>query len=326
MTIKTDTKDYFLKQQAVLKLWPVATVVVSIFIPVSFYVKDYYSGILQSMSLVILLVAVYIHSKSKNTWLISNILASLGLTVILPWIITGGAERTGLWFSIPYVCWVFFLNKKGPAVFWLSVYAGTAGIIAFLSSKGWFRISYSNMELLNMLLIYILTFVLLYLFDLVRDSQVQLSKEEIEKRKKSEERLQIANEQLFVFFNLNPVATYIASSPDQRFRFVNKAFLKLFGLENETIIIGKTSAEVGIIAADELKRLMQQLAENTAHFAGFEYKMSNLDGKALDILGYNEVIEMDGSEYYIGTMQDITEIKETEEKLRKLSEFQDIRS
>lgn len=323
MAVTADNKDDFLKQQAVLKLWPVAAIVVSTFIPVSFYVKDYYSGILQSISLVILLIAVYSHSKSKNTWLISNILASLGLTVILPWIVTGGAERTGLWFSIPYVCWVFFLNKKVASIFWLSVYAFAAAIIAYLATKNVITIAYSKVELLNMLLVYILTFVLLYLFDRVRDSQAQQSEVEIEKRKKSEERLLIANEQLFVFFNLNPVATYIASSKDERFRFVNKAFLKLFSLEQE-MIIGKTAVDVGLIKEDELKRLIRQLEENQSHFAGFEYKMTTLDGKTMDILGYNEGIKMDGEDYYIGTMQNITEIKETEEKLRKLSEFQNI--
>lgn len=323
MAVRTNYKDYSLKQQAVLMLWPVAFVVVSIFISISFYLKDYYSGILQSVSLVILLLAVYIHSKSKNTWLISNILASLGLTVIMPWIFTGGSERTGLWFSIPYVCWVFFLNKIRPAVFWLSVYALTAAVIAYLAEKKVVTIAYSNTELLNMLLIYVLTFVLLFLFDMVRDSQVQLSKDEIEERKKSEERLQIANEQLFVFFNLNPVATYIASSNDERFRFVNKAFLKLFSLEQEEIV-GKTAVEVGLIANEELERILKQLRENESHLGGFEYRMKNKEGKALDILGYNEEIMMDDVQYYIGTMQNISEIKETEEKLRKLSEFQDI--
>jgi PAS domain S-box-containing protein len=324
MAVKTDNKANYLKQQAVLKLWPVAALVVSSFISVSFYREDYYSGLLQGISLIILLVAVYIHSRSKNTWLISNILASLGLTVILPWIITGGAERTGLWFSIPYVCWVFFLNQKKSAIFWLIVYVAAAGVITYLSGKNIVTIAYSKVELLNMLLIYILTFVLLYLFDLVRDSQEQLSKDEIKERKKSEERLQIANEQLFIFFNLNPVATYIASRKDERFRFVNKAFLKLFSLENETAIIGKTAAEIGLIKEKELERLIKQLEENRSHFAGFEYKMQTTDGKTLDILGYNEGIKMDGEDYYIGTMQNISEIKETEEKLRKLSDFQNI--
>jgi PAS domain S-box-containing protein len=324
MAVKTDSKDNYIKQQAVRKLWPVAVLVVSSFISVSFYVKDYYSCVLQSISLVILLIAVFIHSRSKNTWLISNILASLGLTVILPWIITGGAARTGLWFSIPYVCWVFFLNQRKSAIFWLTFYAAVAGFITYLSAKDILTIAYSKEELLNMLLVYLLTFVLLYIFDLVRDSQVQLSKDEIEERKKSEERLQIANEQLFVFFNLNPVATYIASRKDERFRFVNKAFLKLFSLEHETIIIGRTAAEVGLIKEKELDRLIRQLEENRSHFAGFEYKMQSWNGKTLDILGYNEGIKLEGEDFYIGTMQNIAEIKETEEKLRKLSEFQNI--
>lgn len=323
MAVKTNYKDYSLKQQAVVKLWPVAVVVVSSFIIISFYLKDYYSGLLQGVSLIILLSAIYVHSKTRNTWLISNILASLGLTVIMPWIFTGGSERTGLWFSIPYVCWVFFLNKKMSTIFWLSLFAVVAALIDYLSTKGIVRIAYTHVELLNMFLVYVLTFVLLYLFDTVRDSQVQLSKDEIEERKKSEERLQIANEQLFVFFNLNPVATYIASSNDQCFRFVNKAFLKLFSLQREDII-GKTAAELGLITREELDRIVKQLNENKSHLGGFEYRMKTTEGKALDILGYNEGITMDGVDYYIGTMQNITEIKETEEKLRKLSEFQDI--
>lgn len=323
MSVKPDIKNYSIKQQAVLKLWPVAVVAVATFIFVSFYRKDYYTGILQSLSLIVLLLAVYIHSKSSNTWLIANILASLGLTVILPFIITGGVEGTGLWFSIPYVCWVFFLNEKGPSFFWLSVYALVAAIIGYLSTLQIVTIAYTNVQLLNMLFIYVLTFVLLYLFDRVRDSQVQLSRDEIEERKKSEERLQIANEQLFVFFNLNPVATYIASTSDEKFRFVNEAFLKMFGMERESII-GRNAVELGLITAEDHERFFNFLRTEKGHFAGYEYRLRNGKGEVLDILGYNEAMQMDETDYYIGTMQNISEIKETEERLRKLSEFQDI--
>ena len=323
MSVKTDTKNYSIKQQAVLKLWPVALIVVGLFIFVSFYRGDYYVGILQSLSLFVLLLSVYIHSKSNNTWLIANILASLGITIILPFIVTGGASGTGLWFSIPYVCWVFFLNEKGPSVFWLTVYALVGAFIAFLAYLGMIAIAYTAGQLLNMLFIYIITFVLLYLFDLIRDSQIQLSKDEIEERRKSEERLQIANEQLFVFFNLNPVATYISSSYDQKFRFVNEAFLKMFYMEREAII-GKNVIELGLMTSEENDRIMRFLRTNKSHFAGYEYRLKNGKGEVLDILGYNEAMKMDGQDYFIGTMQNISEIKETEERLRKLSEFQDI--
>jgi PAS domain S-box-containing protein len=323
MAVQTQYKDYSLKTQAVLKLWPVAVIVVVSFITISFYLEDYYSGWLQSISLLVLLLAVYVHYRSKNTWLISNILASLGLTVILPWIFTGGVAKTGLWFSIPYICWVFFLNRKQSTLFWLSVYVIAAGVITYLSTKGIVTIAYTPIELLNMLLVYVLTFVLLFLFDRIRESQVQLSKDEIEERKKSEERLQLANEQLFVFFNLNPVATYIASRGDERFRFVNQAFLKLFDLEQGEII-GKNAVELGLVTEAELARVLKQLVENRSQLAGFEYRMKTKKGKELDILGYNESIQMEGEDYYIGTMQNITESKENEEKLRKLSEFQDI--
>jgi PAS domain S-box-containing protein len=323
MTVKADNKGYSLKQQAVLKLWPAAFIGGLVLIPSSFYVKDYYAGTLQSFSFTIMLIALIIYYKSKNTWLISNILASLGLTFILPYIVTGGVEGTGLWFSIPYVCWVFFLNERKPAIFWLTVYAVVAGIITYLSTLGVITIAYSKVALLFMLIIYLFTFVFLYLFDRVRDSQAQHSKDEIEERRKSEERLQLANEQLFIFFNLNPVATYIASSDDERFRFVNKAFLKLFSLEPKAII-GKTALEAGVISAEEQERVLKQLKANGSHLAGFEYRVNNWNGKNLDILGYNEQIKLDERDYYIGTIQNITEIKETEEKLRKLSEFQDI--
>jgi PAS domain S-box-containing protein len=323
MAVKANNKVYSLKQQAVLKLWPAAAIGGLILIPSSFYVKDYYAGVLQSCSLTIMMIAVITHHRSKSTWFISNILASLGLTFILPYIVTGGVEGTGLWFSIPYVCWVFFLNERKPAVFWLSMYVVVAGVITYLSTKGMITIAYSKVELLYMLVIYLFTFIFLYLFDRVRDSQAQLSKDEIEEGKKSAERLQIANEQLFVFFNLNPVATYIASSEDTRLRFVNKAFLKLFSLEREAVI-GKTALEAGLISAEEQARVQEQLKTNGSRLAGFEYRLNNWNGKNLDILGYNEAINLDGEDYYIGTMQNISEIKDTEEKLRKLSEFQHI--
>jgi PAS domain S-box-containing protein len=323
MAVKTNNKEYSLKQQAVLKLWPAAAIGGLILIPSSFYVKDYYAGVLQSCCLTIMMIALLIYRKTKNTWFISNILASLGLTFILPWIVTGGVEGTGLWFSIPYVCWVFFLNERKPAIFWLSMYALAAGIITYLSTLGIITIAYSKVELLYMLLIYLFTFVFLYLFDRVRDSQAQLSKDEIEERKKSEERLNLANDQLFIFFNLNPVATYIASSEDRQFRFVNKAFLNLFLLEREAII-GKTALEVGLISVEEQARILEQLKENESYRGGFEYRLNNWNGKTLDILGYNEAIKLDGEDYYIGTMQNISELKDTEEKLRKLSEFQNI--
>ncbi len=305
-------------------LWPVAVVFLSVFIPVSFFVlHDNFTGYMHILALITIIVSLLIHSKNKNTTLISNIFASLGIPVILPWLISGGPANSGLWYSLPYLCWMFSFTKKKWTIFWVATYVGVAGLIVLLSAQGFFKIAYSSGELLNILFAFAITFAIIYLFDYVRDYQVKFTDSEIAERRKSEEQLKIANDQLFVFFNLNPVATYISNTKDGRFKFVNEAFLKLFSFERNEVI-GKNAVEINLMSTEEQQRIIKQIKDNNAHLRGEAYKFKNKDGKTLDILGSNEKIILDGEIHFIGTMQDITPIKETEEKLRKLIEFQRI--
>lgn len=162
-------------KQIVLKFWPVASLVLIAYIPVSFFIlHDYVIGTIHSFNLLILVVSMPICIKKNKITLALNILPLLGLLTLLPWIITGGPANIGIWWSIVYVIGAFLVTPKKWAVFWLSLYLLSALLIVLLSNFGFYKVAYTNAELLNALFLYIITFMFVYLFNQVKEHYLEL--------------------------------------------------------------------------------------------------------------------------------------------------------
>lgn len=203
-SLKT-TGNHFMKRDVVLKFWPVPILFFLVYIPVSFFIsKDYFSGWTLCITFLFLLISLLVYSKTKDVLLITNLLTSLGIPVLIPWLITGGPSGNGVSWSIVYVVWAFFVATKKSAIFWLSIYLILSIIIVVFSQNHLLKIAYSIAELINLFFAFVITFVLVYLFNNIREHYYQLSK------KREEELIQV-NENLISVNNELEQFTYAAS-------------------------------------------------------------------------------------------------------------------
>jgi PAS domain S-box-containing protein len=125
-----------------------------------------------------------------------------------------------------------------------------------------------------------------------------------------EEALQRFNK---LFYN-SPIPMAISRLPDRKFTDVNAAFIKSseYSLEE---IIGKSSAELSIFAEPDKQKLVANELANRKRISSIEMKTKTKSGKILTGLFSGEIIESQGTEYFLTVMVDITDRKHTEEAL-----------
>lgn len=194
---RTPGQDNEMQRLIVLLFLPIAFLFFGVFVPVSFFIlHDYIAGWIHLATLLVLFSAVIVYFRTKNTRITTNMLASLGVPVLIPWLITGGPSNAGYWWSLVYVVWAFFVTDRKSAFFWLGLHLVLSVIVVVLSGTGVLEIAYSSAELLNILFAYVVTLSLVILFERARNYYTLLSARELEERKKAELALKISNEQL----------------------------------------------------------------------------------------------------------------------------------
>jgi PAS domain S-box-containing protein len=125
-----------------------------------------------------------------------------------------------------------------------------------------------------------------------------------------EEALQKFNK---LFYN-SPIPMAISRLPDRKFIDVNTAFINSseYSLEE---IIGKSSAELSIFAEPDKQKFVANELANRKRIASIEMKTKTKSGKILTGLFSGEIIESQGTEYFLTVMVDITDRKHSEEAL-----------
>lgn len=188
------SEDKALKQKVITYIWPVAATFFVGYILLSFFVlHEYVSGFILLGNFIFFITCMVIYFKTKNVWLAGNVLATLGIPVLLPWLISGGPGGVGLWWSIVYVVWAFIVTNKKPAIFWLSLHLVLGVIIVLLSQKGFFEIAYSISTLLNLLYAYITAILYVFFLVSVLDYYLQLSQTRADKLNELNKDLEKAN-------------------------------------------------------------------------------------------------------------------------------------
>jgi len=130
---------------------------------------------------------------------------------------------------------------------------------------------------------------------------------EIKKLRESENRFA-------TFFHSNPVPVGITTASDFRIVDVNDAWSRLTGFSRAEAI-GHTSAELGLAAPDTLQK-MGSTVKSDGKIRNVEIPMITRSGKERMVLFTSEKIEIDGETCFLNNLLDITEQKQTEEKLR----------
>lgn len=264
-----------MQQKVVLKFWPIAVLFFLVFIPISFFVtEDYLAGWFLLCSFVFFILTMLFYLRTKNFHLITNMLASLGIPVLSPWLITGGPNEAGFWWSLVYVVWAFLVTDKKSAIYWLSAHFVISFSIVLLSQFHILTIAYSVYELLNVLFAYCLTFVLIFFFDNLREHYFQLSKNREEELNLINIELNAANKELEQF-------VYIASHDLQEPLRNITNYISL--LEENTLgkMDEKSTSYMSIIAnsSDKMKTLIRELMNYSR--IGRERVIKEVDCKAI---------------------------------------------
>lgn len=152
----------------------------------------------------------------------------------------------------------------------------------------------------------------------LKESNQQLQRE-IAERERAEERF-------FRAFHANPTSITIGRAEDGRFVDVNDSCLKLFGYSREEMI-GHTPAELRTWGnPDERTKAIQSLREQ-GNVRDLEAQFRRKSGELRDCQISLEAIELGGKPHILGMVEDITErkladrrLRESEEELRQISD------
>ncbi len=121
-------------------------------------------------------------------------------------------------------------------------------------------------------------------------------------------------------FGDSPLRLMISRADDGVIVSVSESLLTetLGGLDRESII-GKTGVEVGIWENNRSRdELVSVLREQGSNFRRFDYQ--DHKGKDRTQLRYSRMLEQNGTEYVAGIALEVSELRETEERLRAAAE------
>lgn len=134
--------------------------------------------------------------------------------------------------------------------------------------------------------------------------------------KRSEQALRESEEKFRVIFQSAPDSITITRISDGIFLAVNKGFTQLFGF-TEQEVVGKTAVEVGMaINYDGRDQFVNALQVN-GYFENFNIRLAGKDGKIKEVLISSSLIYIGGEMCIISDSRDISELKRSQEELRK---------
>lgn len=197
---KSILKDIYIRERIIRRFWPLASLVLVLFILESFFVsKSPVTGWVHLLNLLVLTVSLFVCLKNKRVLQACNILAAIGMITILTFLFTGGPANTGFWWSIVYVVGVFLVTTKKWAIFWLLSYVLITVAIVGLSLNGMVSIAYGFPELLHLLFVFITTFAFVYYFNAVCEYYLRLANERADELSRLNKQLTSANKELEEF-------------------------------------------------------------------------------------------------------------------------------
>ncbi|MFN8464552.1 MAG: PAS domain S-box protein [Caldilineaceae bacterium] len=133
-------------------------------------------------------------------------------------------------------------------------------------------------------------------------------------RKAAERALRASEERFARLFNSSPVGLALTRLADGLFREVNETFASMIGYSRAEII-GRTSAELGIITPADRARLAAALQEQGS-FRGTEIILRTRSGELLNTLFSIDIMDFDGEHWLLSSIVDFTARKRLEDQLR----------
>ncbi len=119
-------------------------------------------------------------------------------------------------------------------------------------------------------------------------------------------------------FEANPAAMALSQLPERRFVDVNQAFLLATGYSRSEVI-GKGSAELGLFVDPKDICKTGELLQRDGCIRNLEIKIQRKDGTRLDGLFSGELLNIQGVDYVLTLMYDISEAKATQRLVEETS-------
>lgn len=133
----------------------------------------------------------------------------------------------------------------------------------------------------------------------------------------TERALRESEERFAVAFHASPVALAMTGVLDGKYVEVNERFCELVGYSREELV-GHSNAELGILSAQE-RETHAQAAQTAGGGRNVEIRLHVRDGSLRDTLYSTNVVTLQGTDHFLVTMLDITELKRAQTELQKLA-------
>ncbi len=137
---------------------------------------------------------------------------------------------------------------------------------------------------------------------------------DITARKIAENRLKESEERFSKAFHSSPLGMVITTLPAGRFIDANESFLRLTQYTRKDVI-GRTSAEFNLFADPHDREQVWQTLLEKGSFSNVEMTWRTKTGKIINIISSNEKFILQGQEYAIFMLIDITERKKAEKEV-----------
>lgn len=149
-------------------------------------------------------------------------------------------------------------------------------------------------------------------------------------RIKAQEALILSEARFSKAFSTNPSAIAITGLKDGRYLDVNESWCKLTGYSREEAL-GQTALGLNVYANPEDRHYLLNTIHDKGSYRDVEIMMRAKDNTLRHLLMHGEVIELDGEQYWLSMLNDITERKQietqrlelalTQERIELLTEF-----
>ena len=142
---------------------------------------------------------------------------------------------------------------------------------------------------------------------------------DITERKRAEDALRSSEQKFSLAFQATPSVLVIATLTDGRYMEVNEAFEKKLGYQRDEVI-GRTSLELDLWQHPEDRRSVLRMLAEGKKIRDLEIGFRSKQGTILVALYSAVIIQVDGKDCLLSLVNDITDRKRAEDKLRENEE------
>ncbi len=148
---------------------------------------------------------------------------------------------------------------------------------------------------------------------------IVVNSRDITERKQIEEKLRQSEERFRKVFYTSPDAINMTRLSDGMSISVNEGFTRMLGYaENE--VIGRTTLDLNLFVNPEDRKKLVDGMQKNGEVKNFEFAFRRKNGTIGKGVMSASALEIDGVQYLIGVTRNVTERKQTEEKLRQSEE------